>query len=199
MKHSLILLCLLCCFNKAGICAEPSGQVLAQVAQRLVVGTSLQGNFTQEKHLAFLQEPFVSSGEFSIDRTEGLHWQVIEPLASLMVVDDSKVLLDGRPVNDHGIGQLMGLIMFGLMENRLDTVADYFAITGEVSANHWRLSLQPLSPRLKSVLQHIELHGDKYLREIEIFERDDNRTVILLSGMRTVNIDTTGAHVGSTP
>jgi len=174
-------------------------QVLEQVAQRLVVGTSLQGHFAQEKYLAFLQEPFVSSGKFSIERSTGLRWQVLEPLESLMVVDGSKVLLDGKLVDDQGVGQLMGLIMFGLMENRLDSVADYFAVSGEVSEREWRLSLLPRSARLKSVLQHIELSGDEYLRKIEIFERDDNRTVIELSSVRAFSADTSEAHAGTSP
>lgn len=199
MRLSLALLCLLCCFSAAGETEAPSGQLLEQVAQRLGVGTSLQGHFTQEKYLVFLQEPFVSSGKFSIDRSAGLRWQVLEPLASLMVVDGSKVLLDGKQVDDHGVGQLMGLIMFGLMENRLDAVSDYFAVSGEVSERGWRLSLLPSSARLQSVLQHIELRGDEYLREIEIFERDDNRTVIALSSVRTDSADTSEAHAGASP
>lgn len=189
MKHVLALLCLLGCFSTAGNCAETGEQILTQVAQRLVVATSLQGQFRQEKHLVFLRKPFVSSGEFSVDRSAGLRWQVLEPLASLMVVNGSEVLLDGKPVDDHGVGQLMGLIMFGLMERRLDTVTAYFSITGDISTSHWQLSLAPRSSWLKSALQHIELRGDSYLREIEIFERDDNRTVIVLNGMRTFNVD----------
>lgn len=172
---------------------------MEKVAKRLVAGTSLQGHFAQEKHLAFLQKPFVSSGNFRIDRSAGLHWQVLDPLASLMVVDGTKVLLDGQPVADHGVGQLMGLIMFALMEDRLDTVADHFSITGEVSSRQWALSLQPLSRRLKSVLQHIELRGDEYLREIEIFERDGNRTMIVLSGLRAFSADTSGPNANSIP
>jgi hypothetical protein len=199
VKQSLGLLCVLCCFSSIVSSAEPPEQLLEQVAHRLVEGTSLKGHFRQEKHLSFLQKSFVSSGEFSIDRSAGLHWQVLEPLTSLMVVDGSQVFLDGKRVDDHGVGQLMGLIMFGLMEGQLDTVADYFSITGTVSEHQWSLSLQPLSSRLKSVLQHIELRGDEYLREIEIFERDDNRTLIVLSDTRAFSADSMGAHASSNP
>ncbi len=199
MKHLLALLCLLGCFSTTGNCTETGGQILTQVAQRLVVATSLQGQFRQEKHLAFLHKPFVSVGEFSVDRSAGLRWQVLEPLASLMVVSGSEVLLDGKPVDDHGVGQLMGLIMFGLMEGRLDTVTEYFSITGDISTSHWRLSLAPRSSWLRSALKHIELRGDSYLREIEIFERDDNRTVIVLSGLRTFNADNASVHASSPP
>src|SRR5690606_17844965 len=103
------------------------------------------------------------------------------------------------PVDDQGVGQLMGLIMFSLMEDRLDSVADYFSITGEVSEREWMLSLKPLSLRLKSALQHIELRGDKYLRKIEIFERDDNRTVIELSDIRGASLESTGPNASSIP
>lgn len=185
MRRALALFCLLVGLNVADSFAGPDNPVLAQVVERLVRADSLQGQFVQEKHLVFLQKPFISSGEFRIDHSAGLHWQVLEPLASLMVVDGSTVLLDGKPMVDRGVGQLMGLIMFSVMEGRLDELTDYFAVTGEAASSQWQLSLIPESSRLKSVLQKIELRGDDYLREIEIFERDENRTVIVLSEMRT--------------
>ena len=194
MRRALVLFCLLVGLNVADGFADPDNPVLAQVVERLVRADSLQGQFLQEKHLVFLQKPFISSGEFRIDHSTGLHWQVLEPLASLMVVDGSTVLLDGKPMVDRGVGQLMGLVMFSVMEGRLDELTDYFVVTGEAASSQWQLSLIPESSRLKSVLQKIELRGDDYLREIEIFERDENRTVIVLSEMRTLDADKASLH-----
>ena len=116
MTRFLALLLLLGSCNIANSSAEPANQLVAKVVERLVMGESLSGEFLQEKHLVFLQKPFVSSGEFCADHSAGLRWHVREPLASLMVVDGTKVLLDGELVEDHGIGQLMRLIMIGVME-----------------------------------------------------------------------------------
>ena len=159
--------------------------LIAAVSERLVIGEGLQGSFQQNKYLSFLQEPFSSSGDFSIDRRTGLRWQVRQPLESLMQVQGATVLLDGQPVDDKGVGQLMALIMFGLMEGQLDTLGKYFEISGQVTAGDWRLELLPRSARLQQVLRHVELRGEEHLGEIEIFEQGDNRTHIQLSEVQS--------------
>jgi hypothetical protein len=177
--------------------AESTPQLLEELSQRLVVGSGLQGSFQQEKHLAFLKKPFTSSGEFSLDRSAGLRWQVIEPLESVMLVQGSHVVLDGRPVKDHGVGKLMAMIMLGLMEGQLTGVSKHFEITGVLSEENWKLSLTPLSSRLQTVLGHIDLRGDDYLREIEIYESGDNRTVILFTEVHPVDAGEPGAVVAT--
>ena len=159
--------------------------LIAAVSERLVIGEGLQGSFQQNKYLSFLQEPFSSSGDFSIDRRTGLRWQVRQPLDSLMQVQGATVLLDGQPVDDKGVGQLMALIMFGLMEGQLDTLGKYFEISGQLTAGNWRLELLPRSARLQQVLRHVELRGEEHLGEIEIFEQGDNRTHIQLSEVQS--------------
>ncbi len=187
MKCSRLLVAIFFLLIGSSPFAQPVEQLLDQVAQRLTVGSGLQGRFLQEKHLAFLQQPFISSGEFSLDRSEGLRWQVLEPLKSLMLIDGSRVLLDGQRMDDHGIGQLIELIMLGLMEGQLDGLSRYFDIAGKISSTSWQLSLQPRSSRLKYLLQHIELRGEDHLQEIEIFEQGDNRTVIIFKAVHHHN------------
>jgi hypothetical protein len=164
--------------------AESSPQLLDELSQRLTIGAGLEGEFKQEKHLAFLNSPFISSGHFSLDHLKGLRWQVVEPLESLMLVEDGSVELNGSPVRDHGIGRLMAMIMLGLMDGKLTNLNKYFDVTGELSADNWSISLEPHSARLQLALEHIDLRGDQYLREIEIFEHGDNRTVILFTEVR---------------
>jgi outer membrane lipoprotein carrier protein LolA len=178
--------------------ADPTQQLLDELTHRLVVGPGLQGSFHQEKHLTFLSKPFASSGQFSLDRSAGLRWQVMEPIESLMLVHGSKVILDGEQVKDHGLGKLMTMIMLGFMKGDLTGVSKYFDITGGVSDGGWQLSLAPLSSRLKGFLGHIDLRGDEYLEEILIYERDNNRTVIILSNIRTVGTGRSSTDVPST-
>jgi len=172
--------------------AEPSQTLLEELSQRLVGASGLQGNFQQEKNLAFLQKPFTSSGQFSLDRSSGLWWKVVSPVESVMLVRGQNVLLDGKPVQDHGIGSLMAMMMLDLMEGQLTSISKYFTVTGELSERVWHLSLEPVSSRLKSIVDHIDLQGDNYLREIVIYEHGDNRTVILFTEVRSIGVGATG-------
>lgn len=197
MKRILVVLCLL--LNSNGVCADDTSgvQLLQAVSRRLTVGDGLQGTFRQEKHLAFLKQPFVSSGEFTLQRSTGLRWQVNKPLESLMLVQGSGVTLDGKSVKDHGIGQLMAIIMLGIMEGKLPGITQYFTVTGQSTEAVWYLSLQPTSSRLQAALDHIELRGDDYLRELMVFERGDNHTVIQFTSVSPLPVGDPGAVVAA--
>ena len=191
----LMRVCLCILLYSIAICvyAEPSQQLLEELSQRLVGVSGLQGSFQQEKHLTFLQKPFTSSGRFSLDRSSGLRWQVVSPLKSLMLVQGQNVLLDGKPMQDHGIGKLIAMIMLDLMEGRLTSISKYFKVTGTLSDQDWQLSLEPLSSRLQAVLGRIDLQGNDYLRQIVIYEQSDNRTVILFTEVRPIDAGDLGA------
>lgn len=192
-----VLLAMSFLFYSCYACAtdQSESHLVENISHRLIVGSGLQGTFRQEKVLAFLAQPFVSSGEFTLERSYGLHWQVLEPLESLMLVHDSRVVLNGKPVRDHGIGQLMATVMLGIMEGDLSGIEEHFIVTGKSMEDGWYLSLQPKNSRLHAVLDRIDLRGDDYLREIAIHEHGDNRTVIQFTAVQPLSLQRSGTAV----
>lgn len=166
--------------------ASEENPLLQKLAERLEFHQSVEGDFRQEKYLYFMQRPMVSTGTFSMSRRNGLRWQVIEPVASLMTVQGHAVMLDGSPVKDQGVGQLMAMIMLGFMDGDLLGLDRSFSVSGDISADHWQLSLIPDTLLLRSVLQRIELRGDRYLRQIEVIEESMTRTRINFSDVREI-------------
>lgn len=162
--------------------AETSA-LLDELSGRLHTRQSLAGEFRQSKHLPFLEQPFVSEGDFTLDPERGLNWQVREPMPSLMQVRGSRVTLDGRAVRDHGMGQLISRIMLGFMHGDLSGLETYFAVRGDLEPTPWKLQLQPRG-RLGEAVDRIELRGDTYLQRIEIIEREGTATAIEFSHVR---------------
>ena len=161
----------------------PATDVLSEVVSQLAIQQRIRGSFTQEKHLHFMQKPFISHGEFSLGRDDGLRWQVTEPLPSLMTVQGAVVSLDGKPVNDRGVGRLIAGIMLGFMQGDLSGLAAEFEISGEASASGWFLTLVPRGGGVASVLSRIELSGDQYLHSVEVIERNTTRTRTIFSNV----------------
>jgi hypothetical protein len=172
--------------------------VLQAISSRLTVYENMSGQFKQEKKLNFLRRPLVSSGSFSLSAEQGLSWLVKEPLRSEMTVRNSQVLLDGKVVQDRGVGQLMAMIMRAFMDGDLRGVAARFTASGELSEDHWQLLLKPKSAVLRSVLSHIELRGDVFLQDISIYEQGETITLIEFSGVVDGGVDLQRPDAAST-
>jgi len=162
---------------------------LQEISKRLVTYSSLSGKFRQSKQLNFMDRPLVSSGSFTLGTTEGLSWLVQKPLHSEMRVINSGVFLDGKKVQDKGVGQLMAMIMEAFMTADARGVQQDFSASASLLEAQWSLLLKPKSMMLRSVLSHIELRGDKFLEEISIFELNENSTRIQFSEVVGAKVD----------
>lgn len=163
----------------AGACpADEQEELLQRLAERLSIVQELSGEFYQEKHVSFLQNPFVSSGNFSISRTEGLRWHVTDPLDSLMRVRGETVTLDGKTVDDFGVAQLITRLMFAFMEGELSGLLRTFEVDGALEDGGWQVTLIPKSSRLQAAFDRIDMQGDDHLREVTVFEAEGNRTMV---------------------
>ncbi len=171
----LLLLALFCSVLLVGH-AESETNLLRAVNGRLLLNEGITGSFQQEKHLTFMRQPLVSTGQFTLRRNQGLYWKVLEPVASLMVVRDGTVTLDGKQISDRGVGELLADIMLGFISGKLQGLEQNFHVSGDVLADGWALQLQPRTYPLSQVLSHIELEGDSYLSRIRVVERSGNRT-----------------------
>lgn len=176
--------------------ASQGGALLESVADRLTMNSQLAGEFVQAKQLEFMDSPLASRGEFSLAVDQGLTWRVTEPIASTMTVRGSRVTLDGREMNDRGIGQLLGMIMQGFMAGDLSALEKNFDVSGVASAEEWHLVLVPRSKILRSALARLELTGERFLRRIDIIENNETQTRIEFSGVQAGELPGTDGDAG---
>ena len=155
-----------------------AAQPLSEISQRLVIGGQLSGRFEQEKMLAYLSRPLVSSGNFYLDTDEGLRWTVRSPIVSEMTVNASGVRLDGRKIRDFGAGELIAELMQVFMSGDVGRLEHTFSVTGESQELGWHLTLVPRSSFLQSVLESVDVSGAKFLEEVTIKEVSGTSTSI---------------------
>jgi hypothetical protein len=74
--------------------------------------------------------------------------------------------------------------MLGFMDGDMTALARSFSVTGDTSGDVWRVSLEPDTVLMRSVLQRIALSGDSYLEQIEVIENDTGSTLIRFDQVR---------------
>ncbi|MGZ4995885.1 MAG: LolA family protein [Methylobacter sp.] len=152
-----------------------AGDVLSQITARLAKSPITQGDFHQQKHLKVLHKPLISTGTFTYDQNKGVIWKTLTPVASLLLVNESR-LLTGQ--GEQAVPAAFGKVFKAMLGGDFATLADGFAVTGSDQKISWQLELTPKDEMLKKIIGTILLSGDTELRKLEIREANGNITDI---------------------
>jgi outer membrane lipoprotein-sorting protein len=157
------------------------------VKQRVAKVTVLRGEFSQDKQVAGFRNPLRSQGRFVLAQDRGVIWTTLKPFPSEVVVTRDRILsrqrdgssrveLDGR---QQPAMRSVNAIMFALMSGDAQALSAQFVVKVEaLPDNGWRMQLTPRSPMLAKVFSALSLSGDRYVREVQITEANQDVTHI---------------------
>lgn len=162
------------------------------VKQRVAKVDVLRGEFAQEKQVAGFKNPLRSQGRFVLAQDHGVIWTTLKPFPSEVVVTRNRILsrqsdgssrveLDGR---QQPAMRSVNAIMFALMSGDAQALSAQFTVKVEVlPGNAWKMQLTPRSAMLGKVFAQLTLSGDRYVREVQINEANQDVTRIHFAGM----------------
>ncbi len=162
------------------------------VTQRVAKVDVLRGEFSQEKQVAGFKNPLRSQGRFVLAQDHGVIWTTLKPFPSEVVVTRDRILsrqsdgssrveLDGR---QQPAMRSVNAIMFALMSGDAQALSAQFTVKVEVlPGNAWKMQLTPRSAMLGKVFAQLTLSGDRYVREVQINEANQDVTRIQFAGM----------------
>jgi len=172
--------------------AAPAAADVDLVKQRVAKVGVLHGEFTQEKQVAGFKNPLRSQGRFVLAQDHGVIWTTLKPFPSEVVVTRDRILsrqrdgssrveLDGR---QQPAMRSVNAIMFALMSGDAQALSAQFTVKVEaLPDNGWKMQLIPRSAMLGKVFSALTLSGDRYVREVQITEANQDVTRIHFAGM----------------
>ena len=166
---ALLLSFLLC---GQGIAGEA---VLTEIAERLAKTPIAQGDFHQQKHLKVLHKPLISTGTFTYDQNKGVIWKTLTPVASLLLVNESR-LLTGQ--GEQAVPAAFGKVFKAMLGADISALTEGFSVNATDQKSSWQLELTPKDDMLKKIISTMVLSGDTELRALEIREAGGNFTRI---------------------
>ncbi|MEO9275995.1 outer membrane lipoprotein carrier protein LolA [Marinomonas sp. 5E14-1] len=145
----------------------------------------LTGTFTQSKYLAQLDTSLQSTGEFNYLRDTQIIWHTLSPIDSTLELTPNTMLnyQNGIQVNKldtttNPIVAVLSDIFFGVMTAQWQILEEYFDVNAEVVGEHWKATLIPLNKNIGSFIHKVTLEGDKYLKQVTLYEPEGNLTHI---------------------
>lgn len=191
----LMLLFLVCLplFAQADISFTDLGKATKSPGQ-------LQGVFNQEKYLAFLDVSLLSSGEFNYQRGESIRWVTQLPIDSELLMTPTQIInkqgdqeLSRVSMDSNPAAKVVSDIFFAVLTADWEELSKTFSVQGKVDTSGWQASLKPLNDPIASLISHVEVTGDSYLRELTLYEVKGNRTRITFSDLQPVKLESS-AH-----
>jgi outer membrane lipoprotein-sorting protein len=172
--------------------SAPAADTLAGVQQRVAQVAVLRGEFTQEKRIEGFKNPLRSEGRFLLARDKGVLWATLKPFPSEVVLTRERILSrqrDGSTRVEMDARQQPALrsvnaMMFALMSGDVKALTGRFDAQAQLLPNNaWKLVLTPKAGPVAQAFKAIILEGDRYVRRVDIDERNGDRTHLQFSGM----------------
>jgi hypothetical protein len=145
--------------------------------------------FREEKTLAALASPLVSSGTLVWRAPDHLEKRTEEPFVEEVVVDGDRLTYakpaEGvrRTVTLDQAPELRGLVeaVRGTLAGDLADLRRYYSVGFEGTPERWRLTLIPVEPRVKEFVKAVLVEGEgAEVRRVDTVEPDGDRTVMTI-------------------
>ncbi|MEC4748663.1 outer membrane lipoprotein carrier protein LolA [Methylomicrobium sp. Wu6] len=155
--------------------ASQAADLLVDISARLVKNEITEGRFRQEKNIKILKKPLISTGTFTYHRKQGVIWQTLSPVPSVLLVNQTRLL---TTQGEQNLPPAFGRVFTAMFGGDLQLMNEGFAIAGANGQGAWQLQLQPKDPLMQKIITGMQLTGDKELKQLDIREANGNFTRI---------------------
>ena len=159
--------------------ADQTTDKLARILSTVNVDDPFIGLFDQERHIKLADITLVSYGEFQWGSATGITYITQSPVKSRIEINSSGTMLDGRPLQDRGLGKFILLVINSILTNNTNDIMNQFAIANlDIKDVDWFVHLEPRKMLIRSVISSIEIKGNTNLHSIVIYEQNGDFTRI---------------------
>jgi hypothetical protein len=142
-----------------------------RIVERLASYPVVRAQFVQERTMASLTKPVISSGRLVFSR-EGLTWQVETPV-KLSLLYSASASPEGGALQAE-----MGRLIRALIAGDLRELRTTFDVMPRGDLERWTLQLRPRTLEVAQYLRGIELAGSQHLEAIDVVEANGDRLSI---------------------
>ncbi len=188
MRRDLCWLTLVLPLLALAVQPVPPPWTLRELMESLAVVKSVQASFREEKDLAILQQPLVTTGILYYRAPSYLKKQTLQPQAQSYEVDEDWLVVESpaegrRNVNLRNYPVIRALVeaIRGTLAGDLRTLERYYQVQLQGHAADWTLGLRPTDKDLAGHVNAIIIQGqDNRVLKVETLEADGDRSVMTI-------------------
>ncbi len=157
-----------------------------KLAETSAKTNTISSLFTQEKHLAFIDDTITSKGRFWFQKENKLRWEYTSPFKYIIVINNGKFIIkDDEKKSEYDIDsnkafqEVNKLIVSSVRGTLLEEKK--FSIKAYKNSKTYLVKLQPKDPKMKGIIQEIALYfstKDHTIYKVIIKENKEDFTII---------------------
>ena len=196
MKKIISLLGLVICQTLVWSQTKMSDSEVVSFKNKIVTESkalqTLSANFTQTKHISFLNKPITSTGKLHLKSDEKLRWEYITPTKYTVVFRDKKLMVNNQgkqstvdlAINKQfeKLSKLISGSINGNMFDDKEFVISYFKTDSD-----YLVKLTPKAKDLGKYIKEIALYFDKngqLVNQTKMIEPNNDYTVITFTNKK---------------
>ncbi len=159
--------------------------LLAGIQKQLQAQLATSFSFEQQRHLAVLTRPVVSSGRLEFSEDKGLCWNIRKPYTTTLLVNDAgiyqvqagqanqQLMASGNPVFET-----FANVYMALFKGEMGKLGQAFALQPQRDGDNWSIRLVPLPDSPLVWLQQIEISQQGGVNQLSLQEKNGDHTDI---------------------
>ena len=190
----LLGILMFCFFSMSAMTEQQKQDVITKLNQTSASIQTMSANFSQTKYLSMLSDKMVSDGKIYYSKSDKLRWEYTSPYQYLFIFNGTKVYVGNNSkqniidTNTNKVFKEIARIMMNTVTGTALSNNDDFETALSEDSNQWIVTLTPKKKELKSMFTKVVLYFNKksnIVSEINIFEKNGDRTNIKFSGIQT--------------
>ncbi|HDI5826570.1 TPA: outer membrane lipoprotein carrier protein LolA [Escherichia coli] len=166
-----------------------SALTLDDLQQRFTEQPVIRAHFDQTRTIKDLPQPLRSQGQMLIARDQGLLWDQTSPFPIQLLLDDKRMVqvINGQPPqiitaeNNPQMFQFNYLLRALFQADRKVLEQNFRVEFADKGEGRWTLRLTPTTTPLDKIFNTIDLAGQTYLENIQLNDKQGDRTDIALT------------------
>lgn len=150
---------------------------------------SARARFTERKFLKLLDAPVESSGTLAYDAPARLEKLTLSPRRERMLVENDKVTLETGPgpkrrvlsISDHPLLRAFIESIRSTLAGDRATLERYYRVAFDGDSDRWRLTLEPVDAKTRSLVRVIHITGSgSRIEGVEVHQSDGDRSMMTM-------------------
>ncbi len=146
---------------------------------------TVTGDFDQTRSLKDLNIELKSQGQFTFKFPLNLTWNQKVPFALEMMMTPDKIVQKGVDGKEQTLTKSNQPVVFAFSSSFMSVfsgdkklIEKHFNYKVSEEGKVWKLILDPKDSLIKKAIQSVVIHGDEFVRSVEVTEKSRNVTLI---------------------
>lgn len=170
-----------------------AADILDDLKAKTVKAKSVSGDFTQIKMVKGISISLKSTGIFSYVKEDKLVWHLQKPIENVYSIEYDQInkksaiedIVDGMQTTSDQYKNIVTMFL-DMFSGNWSVLEKYFSISGDSNESGWRVKLTPTDELFKSMFISLTLQGDQYIDNMQIEEKNGDRTRIEFSNVKLI-------------